>query len=460
MKLLALTLNLIAVLVTSVQARDIYVNPAGTNSADVATTIKRAMGLAGPGDTIHLDPGSSPYYEQAFFAQKSGTAEAPIILDGHGATIDGSIPLRPEEWEPVSDGLYKSTIIPSVYCFNANPAYVGRFYFLWDGTMNRMGRSIKNASSASYKLPSALAPGEWTYVAAEKAFYLKLPPGMPINNAPVRVPKIVSGVQIDGNCHNLTIRNITVTHVINDGFALTVNNTAQATVRNVRFENITAIECGDDGLSAHGDCEVFVDGFLSRANSTGYCSQGVSTNRHVRIEKIDGVEIFPIGGRHEFIDTIVVGNATRPVTVEAAAPFTSSELILKNCLIVSQPGRDPATALVRVASGCTLRAKRLTTQGVGFQISGAVRIESSVIAGGNGVSIYLLPGGEWRGICNIYDAGIFRLGTQVLGPAAFDTFQSQVGETGSTLQSIPPFEATVPPSPVPAGVGADYSKLH
>ncbi len=430
--------------------------PAGA-SGPVAT-IKRAVALAQPGDVILLIPGASPYYEQVFFADKSGGEGEPIVLDGQGATIDGTVPIQPEEWERVSAGLYKSTVIPEVYCYKANPAYVGRFFFVWEGKINRMGRSLKGPKTP-YKKPDELSPGEWTYVEEEKAFYVRVADGIPLEEAPIRVPKIVSGVQITGNCHHLTIRNVKVTHVINDGFALTTGGNKESTVRNIRFENIVAEECGDDGLSAHGDCEVFVDGFFSRANSTGYCSQGVSMNRRVRMEEIHGVEIFPIGGRHEFIDTVVIGHAAQPVTVEVAAPFTTSELIMENCLILAAPGRDPADARMRIQKGGRMKADRLTTQGISIQVAGAVELANSVIAGGPEVTLNILPGADWRGSNLIYDIGLFQIGDQRIAPRDFAAFQSTVGESDSLSQSVEPFDAVRAPEGLPKGIGADYSRL-
>jgi len=421
-------------------------------------TIKRAIALAQPGDTISLDPQGSPYDEQIFFADKSGTESEPIILDGQGAVIDGSVPIRPEEWERVSDGLYKSTILPQIYCYKANPAYVGRFFFVWEGKINRMGRSLKG-SQTPYKKPEDLAPGEWTYAADETAFYLRVPDGMPLESAPVRVPKIVSGVQITGNCHHLVIRNVKVRHVINDGFALTTGAGPGNTVRNIRFENIRAEECGDDGLSAHGDCEVFVDGFYSRANSTGYCSQGTSTNRRVRMEEIDGVEIFPIGGRHEFIDTVVMGHALQPVTVEPAAPFTHSELILTNCLLLAAPARPPGDARMRIRKGGVLKADHLTTHGIGIQVSGSMEVTNSLIVGGPEATLHILSGGEWQDRNSVFDFALFQVGDERFTPKEFSQFQSRLEGEDSWFQSIEPFDANRPPAGLPAGIGADYSRL-
>lgn len=436
-------------------AADLQVSPQGGEGR--FTSIVEAIKHAQPGDTVHLDPAGSPYYEQALFANKSGTADAPIVLDGHGAVIDGSVPLKASEWEDRGDGLFRSTVVPQEYCHKVDPAYVARFYILQNGKMNRMGRSLKGRK-APYKEPDQLLPGEWTWAEGEKAFYLKIPAGASIESQNIRLPRLVSGVQITGQCHDLTIRNVTVTHVLNDGFALTVAEPGN-TVRAIRFEDITAIECGDDGLSAHGDCEVEVDGFLSRGNSTGYCSQGRSVNRRVRIEDVDGVNIFPIGGVHEFSETVAGGNALRPVLVEAAAPFTTSELILKDCVLWGAEKSGDEQVRIQVKTGGTLRAERLTTWGISFvaNADAVVEIRDSMLAGGD--SLYILPGAQWNGQGNLWDIQQFRVGDLRFGPEAFAANAETIREESSqivTPENLPPAEWL---ARLPSEKGANHKLL-
>ncbi len=464
-------LGILLLVLSPCVARDIFVSPkAGDDAGDGSAaapeagghgpvkSIKAAMKLAHPGDTIHLDPACSPYYEPVIFADISGTEEAPIVFDGHGATIDGTVPLIPSEWEDVGQGLFKSTVIAQTYCYKANPAYTDRFFFMQDGKMNRMGRSLKG-SKTPFKRPDQLAPGEWTWVDAEKAFYLKIPPGADLASQGIRLPKIVTGVQITGQCHYLTIRNVTVTHVINDGYGLTVGPNKDSTVRAIRYENIAAIECGDDGLSAHGDCEVTVDGFLSRANSTGYCSQGKSVNTRVRIEDIDGVEIYPLGGTHEFTDTIAIGHALRPVVLEPATIFKTTELILKNCLILGADGRNATDSIVRIMPGGTLKADRVTFSGVSFLAykDSSVEIQNSVLAGGG--LLQILPTARWSGSGNTFDFQNYQLGDTRFPGSAFDQFASAVGEANSRQLPLGRLSPSAPPAGLPSGAGADFTSL-
>ena len=126
-----------------VAARDIHVDPDKGN--DAATegplkTIRQAIRIAEPGDTIHLLP--MVYYEYAGFYGKQGTAEKPITLDGHGATLEGSDPIDVTQWSEVKPDLYRcENLMPAL-----SDAILQRWFFLWNGKMVHMGRTSKGPS--------------------------------------------------------------------------------------------------------------------------------------------------------------------------------------------------------------------------------------------------------------------------------------------------------------------------
>ena len=93
--------------VTSAIAADLHVDPVtGDNANDGQSaptkTISWAVRIAKPGDTIHLKP--IVYHDLAEFYDKQGEPQLPIILDGHGATLDGCDPLKPEGWVEMGNG--------------------------------------------------------------------------------------------------------------------------------------------------------------------------------------------------------------------------------------------------------------------------------------------------------------------------------------------------------------------
>jgi hypothetical protein len=349
--------------------RDLRVDPkAGDDAADgVAApvkTIKRAIRLAQPGDTVHL--ATARYFESADLSGKHGEPGKPITLDGHGSVLDGSEPVRAADWEALGGGLFRKVkLLP-----RTDDAIVGRWFFLWDGKMNHMGRTSKG-KSAPLKKPADLQPGEWTYVKDEDAFYLRLAEGQGLDGAAIRYPARSSGVAEGGRGSHLTVRNVIATHVYNDGY--NIHGEQRALV----FENIAAIECGDDGFSAHEDGECRIDGFVSIGNSTGMCDtvSSITHYRNVFIRDCLGYDVFFIGdSAHSIENAIIESSAQRALEI---AQHTDREqkgpcsVVLKN-VIFRRPGKPQE---IRVGRNATLKMEHCTFLGMGLPKVKAGEIE-------------------------------------------------------------------------------------
>jgi hypothetical protein len=344
LSLLALTLSCLA--------RDIRVG-------EDVKTIAAAIKLAQPGDTIHLQP--IVYRDYAGFYAKKGEPGKPITLDGHGATLEGSDPLDPKKWTEVSPGLFEAKdLLPRL-----DDAIIMRWFFLWDGKMNHMGRTSKG-KKAPYVKPQDLKPGEWTFVgdhARDQAgstqifgsFFVRLPEGQKLADARIFVPVRSAGVQFSGANAHLVIRNITVTHPYNDGFNI------HGDCRDVDFENIRAIECGDDGISAHESAEYRVDGLVSVGNSTGITDTGTAKTTYRRVFLADNLAFdlyFLNAGRYAVSDAVVLSSSEHSLQVTGGKD-QRSELRLDNVLI----RRTGPTGSAAVAKDATLFARRFTIEG-------------------------------------------------------------------------------------------------
>ncbi len=347
-------------------------------------TITAAIRHAQPGDTIHLAPSGEPYPEMVAFHGKSGTADKPITLDGHGATLIGSDPLDPARWEQVAPGLYRNaTLFDEIKC---DDAVLARYFFVIDGEMVRMNRTSKGPK-APFKHPSELAERDWTYREEERAFYIRIHAAKCLTDYSILVPRRRNGVGVYGDSSHLVVRNVTSTYFINDGFS--VSSGPGLKIRDLRFHNIRAIRCGDDGVSAHADCDFTVDGFESRENSTGICDTGNSKTSYnnVLIEGCHGYDVFFVveramdgGAWHAMCNSVVICNAANAlVFVGESAPANRCRVQLENVLLI---GNRDRSALVEVGRNATLTADRVTFFNLDFVNRGdAVSLRRSLFCG-------------------------------------------------------------------------------
>ena len=353
-----------------VGARDIHV---GRDFPTIALAIQAAQ----PGDTVHLEP--KVYHEYAGFQNRKGEPARPITLDGHGATLDGSEPLDPAKWSEVEPGLFAADeLLPSL-----SSSVLGRWYFLFDGQMQRMGRTSKGRSPA-FKTPEQLQAGEWTFVREPERekpdskriygrFYIRLKPGQTLAQAGIRLPVRTNGVQLSGETAHLVIRNVTATHVYNDGFNI------HGDCRDVVFENIRAIECGDDGISAHETAEYRVDGLVCIGNSTGITDIGHSKTRYHRVflaRNIGYDLFFTDSGSYVLSQVLVHSSAQNPLVVrgrENSRCRVSLEQVHIKRLV------EPRLAVV--AENAELEARACTFEDLDLQVTGSAVLDNCQVNG-------------------------------------------------------------------------------
>ena len=299
----------------------------------------------------------------------------PITLDGHGATLEGSDPLDPKKWNEVSPGLFEAKdLLPRL-----DDAIIMRWFFLWDGKMNHMGRTSKG-KKAPFVKPQDLKPGEWTFVrdsARDKAgsaqifgsFFIRLPDGQKLDQARIFAPMRSVGVGLGGANAHLVIRNLTATHPYNDGFNI------HGDCRDVVFENIRAIECGDDGISAHESAEYRVDGLVSIGNSTGITDTGTAKTTYRRVFLADNLAFdlyFLNAGRYAVSDAVVLSSSEHSLHV-AGGKDQRSELRLDNVLIHREGPKGSAA----VSKEASLFARRFTLEGDELKAVGKVESDGT-----------------------------------------------------------------------------------
>lgn len=428
--------------------RSLQVSPAtGADKQDGITkpvkTIARAIKLAQPGDTIHLTPGT--YFESADLSGKHGSPGKPITLDGHGAVLDGSELVHAADWEALGSGLFRKVkLMPHM-----DAAILGRWFFLWNGKMNHMGRTSKGPS-LPLKKPEDLQPNEWTYVQAEDAFYLRLPEDQGLDAANIRYPLRSSAVIESGGGSYLVVRNITGTHVYNDGY--NIHGSERACV----FENIAAIECGDDGFSAHEDAECDIDGFVSIGNSTGLCDtvSSVTHYRNVFIKDCLGYDIFFIGDSPHSMENVLVESGaahTLEVSQHSDRPQSGPSTVSLRNVLIRRVGNKAGE--VRVSKNAKLELGRCTFLGLNVTVTpgGDLTLNRCVLAGEPKPNVLLFAKTLWRGEGNCYDLATLRVDKTSFTAKTWPDFQKLMsGEAGSRWETL-----TSPPT----DAGADEGSL-
>ena len=453
-------------------AADIHVDPnlgddSAGGSVSPVKTIAAAIRQSKPGDTIHLKPDTA-YRDWAAFFDKSGEPEHPITLDGHGATLDGCDPLDPQGWVEVEPGLFRNDDLMPL-----TDAIIDRWFFVMDGQLNRMQRCSKGPSQP-LKTPQELQPGEWTFVkdrdrtkAARTgyifgSFWIRLPANVSLLEAKIEVPIRTAGVLIRGTSSHLVIRNLTATRPYNDGFNLSDS-------RDIRLENIRAINCGDDGISAHGHCRYSVKGFRSIGNATGICDTGTSETIYddVLIRNCIGFDLFFLdSGIYTVRNAQVISSAAKAFYLQGReAPAEPCRVTLENVLI----RREGTAGEVRVSANCLLKAKHLTLLNLDVQATGGTielsqsfiggEIPVTDIQGGDAASdkprkpnLHLWKDAVWHGNGNWYDLNSARVDRITFSQSKFEGFtQAVAAEQGSRWETGTPAEAGA------AGIGAEIA---
>ena len=457
---------------TAGSAADLHVDPnLGDDSADGITspvkTIATAIRQSKPGDTIHLKP-DTVYRDWAAFFDKSGEPEHPITLDGHGATLDGCDPLDPQGWVEVEPGLFRNDDLMPL-----TDAIIDRWFFVMDGQLNRMQRCSKGPSQP-LKMPQELQLGEWTFLKDPErtttaragyifgSFWIRLPANVSLLEAKIEVPIRTAGVLIRGTSSHLVIRNLTATRPYNDGFNLSDS-------RDIKLENIRAINCGDDGISAHGHCRYSVQGVHSIGNATGICDTGTSETTYddVLIRNCIGFDLFFLdSGIYKVRNAQVISSAAKAFYLQGReAPAEPCRVTLDNVLI----RREGTAGEVRVSANCQLKAEHLTLLNLDVQATGGTIEFSRTFIGGEipvadvqsgdaasdkprKPNLHLWKDAIWHGNGNWYDLNSARVDRVTFGDSEFGGFTRAVAaEQGSRWETGTPVEARA------TGIGAEIA---
>ena len=408
-------------------ARDRYVDPVrGDDRNDGFAAVPDGRGhgpvrsihygvrFAQPGDTVHLAPTGEPYRESVVLHDRLCPADRPITVDGHGAVITGADPIALTEWERVAPGRYRK-----VDLLRTDAAVIGRFFFRFNGAVQHMGRTSKGPSAA-LKRPDDLLPGEWTFVETERAFYVQIDPATSPSDARIEAPLRSSGVQVSGRNENLTIKNLHVRHVYNDGFNI------HGYCLKFAFVNVSAGVRGHDGMSALNASRIVVRGLTSIGNSTGFChtNDSHSDSDGVYIRDCLGFDVFVLdGGRHRLSNSLVLSSAVQGLVVVGPQRTAGNESNPKRCTLELENVALVRRGRYRTAkfqAGSIVRAFRCTFDDFDLAAAGdSLELRRSIVAGPER-KFHLGPNVKFAAEGNLYDVAEVVVGDRRLTRGSAD----------------------------------------
>jgi len=236
-----------------------------------------------------------------------GTAEQPAIYDGHGITIDLGIDVTDQDWEKQGDLWTAKTPFsgpkPIIVGQNGTGLFLDEMPLIV--ARDRVAERARTEPSADllFQPPEKLQPGQMG-VYSDGRMYFRWPKNKsPETTRIIALPKPwTSAVTIA--CSHIIVKNITARHACNDGFNIHGNRVG------IRLENVKAFSNGDEGISAHDDVQMEVDGAEVAWN--GSVDAGItdvdrcSTHyRNCYVHDNVGAAFKLIGKSHSVTDTLI-----------------------------------------------------------------------------------------------------------------------------------------------------------
>ena len=256
---------------------------------------------------------------------EGGTAEKPAVFDGKGMVIDLGIDVTDHAWKKEGD-LWTSTSLLA----GAEPMAGGQFTGLFVDevpiTIAREGeglRAIPYAKGYRYQTPAGLMPGQMGCT-AEGLIYFRWPKDKVPGQARIFVPPKAGTSGVTIACSHIIVRNITAKHASNDGFNV------RGEWVGIRLENVRALSNADEGISAHEEVQMDVEGAEIAWNGSfdaGVADVGHSTTTYKNCRVHDNVgAAFKFFGRSHSVTDIVIYNQAKDFTVAEGTKFVQERV--------------------------------------------------------------------------------------------------------------------------------------
>jgi Right handed beta helix region len=262
--------------VDNVRGSDLQPPSTGPGIRPPYRTIQRAIGDAVMGDTIRLVKTSEPYRECIAInsSHSLGTASFPLVIEGSGATLDGTRALSSLDWTAEGRDLFELK--------RPSPGYVRLIAAPDQPAPENLGRLTDL---------TPLQPLQ--YARRNGSIFLRVRPGDVPQAYGLRMSEEQTGITLYDTSH-IIIRNLEVI-----GFRLDGIN-CHDLVNDVRLENVNAQQNGRSGISVGGASQIVIVG--GRLNDNGKAQlrvegQSLVEFSQTKIEAGDSTAIEKAGGR-------------------------------------------------------------------------------------------------------------------------------------------------------------------
>lgn len=161
-----------------------------------------------------------------------------------------------------------------------------------------------------------LDPGEMGYE-EDGSVYFRMPLAKTFGQCKIILPPMPGTSCVSIQASYVTVRNLTAKYAANDGFNF------HGSSQGIRLENVRAFSNADEGISAHGTCEVtVVDSEVAFNGSAagGVADVGDSVTSYKRCHVHDNLGVaFYLNGRHHRVFNCRTENNRKPIVVVGEA---------------------------------------------------------------------------------------------------------------------------------------------
>lgn len=240
---------------------------------------------------------------------QGGTPDKPAVFDGKGLVIDLGVDVTDLAWQKDGD-VWTS---PGRF-LDRQPLAAGQLAGLF---LEELPISIPRDTATEklhpdrkehcYFPPAKLKPGQMGYT-EDGSLYFRWPANKTPGKTRIFAPPKAGTSCVSIACSHIIVRNVTAIHAANDGFNI------HGKWVGIRLENVRAFSNADEGISAHDDVEMEVDGAEiawngSSAGGVADVNRSVTSYRNCKVHDNLTAAFHFTGKSHAVIDTVIYNQA-------------------------------------------------------------------------------------------------------------------------------------------------------